>query len=83
MLESRTEFAAALIGDSIVVAGGWQGQSYTSTCEQLSIRVGSDEEARRWQPLHSMTTERGITMDFLLEIAWLSLVDSISSSPDI
>ena len=40
MLESRTEFAAALIGDSIVVAGGWQGQSYTSTCEQLSIRVG-------------------------------------------
>ena len=27
MLESRTRFAAALIGDSIVVAGGWQGQS--------------------------------------------------------
>ena len=42
------------------MAGGWQGQSYTSTCEQLSIRVDSDEEARRWQPLHSdMTTERG------------------------
>ena len=58
MLESRTGFAAALIGDSIVVAGGFQGQSYISTCEQLSIRVGSDEEARRWQPLHSMTTER-------------------------
>ena len=57
MLESRTEFAAALIGDSIVVAGGWPGQSYTSTCEQLSIRVDSDEEAR-WQPFHSMTTER-------------------------
>ena len=59
MLESRMGFSAALIGDSIVVAGGWHGQSYTSTCEQLSIRVGSDEEASRWQPLHSMTTERG------------------------
>ena len=59
MLESRTGFAAALIGDSIVVAGGWQGRSILSACEQLSIRVGSDEEARRWQPLHSMTTERG------------------------
>ena len=57
-LESRTEFAAALIGDSIVVAGGWQGQYLLSTCEQLSIRVDSDEEARRWQPFHSMTTER-------------------------
>ena len=59
MLESRTEFAAALIGDSIVVTGGWPGQSYTSTCEQLSIRVDSDEEARRWQPLNSMSKERG------------------------
>ena len=28
MLESRMVFAAALIGDSIVVAGGFQGQSY-------------------------------------------------------
>ena len=53
MLESRLEYAAVRIGDSIVVTGGFQG-----TCEQLSIRAGSDEGARRWQPLRSMTTER-------------------------
>ena len=40
------------------MAGGWQDRSDISACEQLSIRVGSDEEARRWQPLNSMTTER-------------------------
>ena len=59
MLEARAGPVAALIGDSIVVTGGLQGQSLLSTCEQLSILVvGSDEEASRWQPLHSMTTER-------------------------
>ena len=57
MLEGRMGFAAAIIGDSIVVTGGWKGHSVLSACEQLSIRVDSDEEAR-WQPLHSMTTER-------------------------
>ena len=32
MLEIRTGLAAALIGDSIVVAGGFQGQSH---CKHL------------------------------------------------
>ena len=58
MLESRMGFAAALIGDSIVVAGGFQGRSL-STCEQLSIREGTDED-HRWQPLQSkMNISRG------------------------
>ena len=56
VLESRAEFAAALIGDSVVVAGGSQGRR-ASACEQLLARAGSDEEARR-QPPHSVTTER-------------------------
>ena len=58
MLESCAEFAAALVGGSTAAAGGWRGQA-ASTCEQLSTRADSDKEARRRQPLHSVTTERG------------------------
>ena len=60
MLKKRDRFAAALVGDSIVVAGGWHFGQCSNACEQLSICVGaSDEEARRWQPLHSnMNTDR-------------------------
>ena len=58
MLKSRTFFDAALIGGSIVVAGGFQGHYALSACEQLSIRTGSDVEARRRQPLRSAAAER-------------------------
>ena len=38
------------------------------------------KKLRRWQPLHSMTTERLCHHGLSLEIAWLLLVESIQRS---
>jgi hypothetical protein len=62
MTVPRVAFAASLVGDAIVVTGGVgrlpaSGQmAALQSCEQLA--PGSDEQASRWKPLHSMNTGR-------------------------
>jgi hypothetical protein len=62
MTVPRVAFATSLLGDAIVVTGGVgrlpaSGQMVAlQSCEQLAL--DSDEQASRWQPLHSMNTGR-------------------------
>eukprot|EP00544_Gedaniella_sp_CCMP2646_P002708 CAMPEP_0202509222 /NCGR_PEP_ID=MMETSP1361-20130828/52659_1 /ASSEMBLY_ACC=CAM_ASM_000849 /TAXON_ID=210615 /ORGANISM="Staurosira complex sp., Strain CCMP2646" /LENGTH=394 /DNA_ID=CAMNT_0049143431 /DNA_START=148 /DNA_END=1333 /DNA_ORIENTATION=- len=84
MTVPRVAFATSLLGDAIVVTGGVgrlpaSGQMVAlQSCEQLAL--DSDEQASRWQPLHSMNTGRA-GHDGLSYGSCMVVVGGVDSSP--